>query len=96
MSPFEERMAKLKLRYAARLDAEKLLLEQALASGDRAEVRRLAHGLSGSGAVFGYPDLSEAGRSLEAAVDKGEALQEPADFLLKLMAVALLEASGGA
>jgi HPt (histidine-containing phosphotransfer) domain-containing protein len=96
MSPFEERMAKLKLRYAARLDAEKLLLEQALASGDRAEVKQLAHGLSGSGAVFGYQELSEAGRNLEAAVDAGEALQGPADFLLKLMAVALLEAQGGA
>jgi HPt (histidine-containing phosphotransfer) domain-containing protein len=92
MSQFDERMAKLKLRFATRLEAEKLLLEQALASGDRLEVRRLAHGLSGSAAVFGYPEIGAAGQALEAAVDGNEALQACAEALLELMANALRDA----
>jgi HPt (histidine-containing phosphotransfer) domain-containing protein len=95
MSQFEDRMAKLKLRFATRLEAERLLLEQALESGDKAEIRRLAHGLSGSGAVFGYPEVSVAGQKLEAAVDEGEALQLPVEALLAIMAAAVSEAKSG-
>ena len=88
-------MVKLKLRFASRIEAERLLLEQALEKGDKAEIKRLAHGLSGSGAVFGYPDLSAGGPKLEAAVDEGKALQLPVDALLKLMAAAVSEAKSG-
>lgn len=95
MTPFEGRMVKLKLRFATRVEAEALLLEQALEKGDKAEIKRLAHGLSGSGAVFGYPDLSAAGQELEAAVDQGAALQLPAETLLKIMAAAVSEAKSG-
>jgi HPt (histidine-containing phosphotransfer) domain-containing protein len=95
MIEYEDRMARLRLRFAERLKAEKLLLEQALESGDRGEIRRLAHGLSGSGAIFGYPDVSVAGQRLEAAVDEGEALQLPAEALLKIMAAAVSVAKSG-
>lgn len=95
MTQFEDRMVKLKLRFASRIEAETLLLEQALEKGDKAEIKRLAHGLSGSGAVFGYPDLSAAGQKLEAAVDEGKALQLPVEALLKLMAAAVSEAKSG-
>jgi HPt (histidine-containing phosphotransfer) domain-containing protein len=92
VSQFDERMAKLKLRFAIRLEAEQLLLEQALASGDRLELKRLAHGLSGSAAIFGYADIGESAQALEAAADGGQSLREPAEALFQLMALALRSA----
>jgi HPt (histidine-containing phosphotransfer) domain-containing protein len=94
MSQFDDRMAKLKLRFATRLEAEQSLLEQALASGDRAELKRLAHGLSGSAGIFGHPDSGTAAHDLEAAADGGEPLQEAAEALLKLMSLALSSGTG--
>jgi HPt (histidine-containing phosphotransfer) domain-containing protein len=92
MSQFEERMAKLKLRFATRLEAELLLLEQALAGGDRFELKRLSHGLSGSAAIFGYPEIGQAARDLEGAADGGQELREPAEALLQLMSLAVRSA----
>jgi HPt (histidine-containing phosphotransfer) domain-containing protein len=96
MSDFDQRMDKLKLRFATRLETEKLLLEQALGSGDRAELKRLAHGLSGSAAIFGYSDIGAAARNLEAAAEVDERLQETAEGLLELMSLAIVNANSRA
>jgi HPt (histidine-containing phosphotransfer) domain-containing protein len=70
VSDFDERMAGLRARFCARAAAERTQIAEALASGDLPEVRRLAHGLSGSGGVFGFPEVSADAEAVEIAVDE--------------------------
>ena len=68
-----------------RRDIERLL--GALASRDYEEMHRVAHGLQGVGAAFGFPKLTPIGASLERAVsDADEAamlglIEDMADYL---------------
>jgi HPt (histidine-containing phosphotransfer) domain-containing protein len=77
VSAFDERMTGLRARFCARAAAERMQIAAALASGDLPEVRRLAHGLSGSGGVFGFPELSADAEAVEIAVDEH---REPGDL----------------
>lgn len=68
-------LEELQKKYLASLEEKsetiKSLWEQFL-QGDKSvleEIRRHAHSLKGSGATFGFPEISEAGRQLEAAND---------------------------
>ena len=71
MGDFDSRMAELRARFVARLEDERGRLVAALRLDDREEVRRIAHGLSGSGGVFGFPEISAAAEEVEVAVDEG-------------------------
>lgn len=85
MNGFEDRMAQLRARFVTRATRERDELKAARTRGDRQEMRRLAHSLSGAGGLFGFPDISEAAEQLERAIDRGEegaALQTHAGLLL--------------
>jgi len=69
MTGFDERMAQLRKRFVARAQEERAQLIAAATVGDRAEMRRVAHGLSGSAGVFGFPEIGLDAQALEEAVD---------------------------
>ena len=71
MSAFEQKMAQLRERFLLRAEDERAQLVAAATVGDRAEMRRLAHGLSGSAGVFGFPEIGLHAQALEEAVDRG-------------------------
>lgn len=86
MSEFDDRMAQLRARFVARAAEQRAQLVAALLAGDHDEMRRLAHGLSGSAGVFGFPEISADAQALEEAVDEGveeEALKRLAGTLLE-------------
>lgn len=75
----------LRQKYRERAVLHAATLEQALASGDRIMVTTVAHKLHGSGASFGFPQVTDLARPLEAAVEEGaadEALRSLAEPLL--------------
>lgn len=76
MTGFDERMAQLRARFQVRAAEDRERLAVALAAQDRAETRRLAHGLSGTGGVFGFAGLSSAAEAVELAVDADRAWDE--------------------
>ncbi|MEM9056038.1 MAG: Hpt domain-containing protein, partial [Pseudomonadota bacterium] len=59
--------------YRARRRAECEQLGTALADGDFQTVSALAHGLVGSGGLYGLQAISDIGASLEAAANAGDA-----------------------
>ena len=63
--------------------ADVVLLREALASGDRATVRRIGHSLKGVGGMYGFPWLTTVGREIEdgAAGDVGAHVDALADYL---------------
>jgi HPt (histidine-containing phosphotransfer) domain-containing protein len=67
----DARMAALRERFRARAADDRASILAARDAGDLAEVGRLAHGLSGSGGVFGFPQLSADAQALENAIDAG-------------------------
>ena len=79
MSGFDKRMAGFRARFCARAAADRAQIATALASGDFDEVRRLAHGLSGSGGVFGFPEVSADAELVENAIDEG---REPGELAI--------------
>lgn len=48
-------------------------MHEALARGDLEEVRRVAHGLKGCGAAFGFPPITAHGEVIESAARRGDA-----------------------
>lgn len=62
-------MAQLRERFLVRAQDERAQLIAAATRGDRAEMRRLAHGLSGSAGVFGFSEVGLDAQALEEAVD---------------------------
>jgi HPt (histidine-containing phosphotransfer) domain-containing protein len=58
VTDFEARMAELRTRFLARAEADRALLAIALRQEDWDEVRRIAHGLSGTAGVFGFASLA--------------------------------------
>ena len=94
MSQFEERMQALRKRYAERAALDLDALGGAVRTQDWVEVRRIAHGLSGTGAVFGFPEISASGQQLEEAVDADLPVSERlalADALIACLAAAAQE-----
>jgi HPt (histidine-containing phosphotransfer) domain-containing protein len=67
----DARMAALRERFRARAADDRASILAARDAGDLAEVGRLAHGLSGSGGVFGFPQLGADAQALENAIDAG-------------------------
>ncbi|NBW11747.1 MAG: Hpt domain-containing protein [Caulobacteraceae bacterium] len=53
-------LAPLRARFRLRAAEDLTRLQALRQAGDAAELRRLAHGISGAAGTFGFPDLSEA------------------------------------
>lgn len=72
-------MPELRTRYATRLKAQSAELLDFISRCERgklsddvcSDVRMLAHSLCGSGMTFGFPEISDAARRLETALDSG-------------------------
>jgi HPt (histidine-containing phosphotransfer) domain-containing protein len=60
--------------YVAGLARDLGLMVRHLDGGRRAELRRLAHQLRGSGGTYGFPDVSRLAMAVESACDAGEQL----------------------
>jgi HPt (histidine-containing phosphotransfer) domain-containing protein len=71
VTDLDERMAQLRARFRTRAAADRARIAAALDQADWDEVRRLAHGLSGSGGVFGFPQVSKDAEAVEIAIDEG-------------------------
>ncbi len=77
-------LAALRQKYVARLkdrerDIIKLLQHRdtrGLSDDENEQLRIHAHSLAGSGATYGYPAISQAGRALERALGSGAAAKE--------------------
>ena len=85
----DARMAALQQRFRARAGEDGARIAAAFAAGDLETVRNLAHGLSGSGGVFGFPEVSKDAQAVENEVDAGAApadLQPLCDRLLARLA----------
>ena len=67
----DERFELLRQRYRERAANQLRALEAALASADREATATVAHKLSGSGAIFGFPQVSRLAEPLELAAEKG-------------------------
>ncbi len=67
----DARMAALRERFRARARADGERIAAALSARDLETVRNLAHGLSGSGGVFGFPQVSADAQAVEEAIDTG-------------------------
>lgn len=79
-------MARLRQKFVERSRGDRDALAKAFDGGDRGELRRLAHSLSGAGGIFGFAGISQRAAQLEQAVDRNE----PPDRLRELLD-ALLE-----
>jgi HPt (histidine-containing phosphotransfer) domain-containing protein len=91
MTQFDARLAQLRVRFQARAAEDRARLAVALAARDLAQIRRLSHGLSGSGGVFGFASLSEAAEAVELAADEQRAWGE-IEGLCHVLACAIDEA----
>jgi HPt (histidine-containing phosphotransfer) domain-containing protein len=82
----DARMPALRERFRARAGSDGDRIAAALAAGDLDTVRSLAHGLSGSGGVFGFPQVSEDAQAVENAIDAGADAGELAALCHRLLA----------
>jgi CheY-like chemotaxis protein len=67
------RLAPIAERFVQQLPAKLVEMHTAAASGDHAELARLAHWLKGAGGSMGFDDLFEPSRLLEQAARAGDA-----------------------
>lgn len=70
MSDIEGRMAELRAAFVIRARVNHEALIAAEARGDREEIRLIAHNLAGKGGLFGFPEITEAARHIEDAIDE--------------------------
>lgn len=76
MSGFEDRMEQLRARFILRAQDEQAAIATAVAAMDRDEVKRIAHGLSGSAGVFGFAEIGNEAQAVEEAVDENAASED--------------------
>jgi HPt (histidine-containing phosphotransfer) domain-containing protein len=86
VTPLEEKMAELGLRFAQHAGAELASLDAALASDDRQAVLEQAHSLAGISAMFGFKDIGKAAAALEDAALAHRDLPSSAEPLRALLA----------
>jgi CheY-like chemotaxis protein/HPt (histidine-containing phosphotransfer) domain-containing protein len=67
-------LAELRAGYIERRRSELSGLEQAMHEGDFAAICKAGHNLKGTGAAYGYAEITDIGRSLEAAAKDGDAV----------------------
>jgi HPt (histidine-containing phosphotransfer) domain-containing protein len=69
----ESRLATLRARYLDHRLAESPELDSALLKGDFLRIQDAGHNLKGTGATYGFTELTDLGRALEAAAKAGDA-----------------------
>ena len=67
----DEQFELLRRRYQKRAGEQILALNGALAAGDCGGAENIAHRLAGSGASFGFPQVSQLAERLELAANTG-------------------------
>jgi len=67
-----KRLAPIVRKFAARLDEQLTLAEQAWAGNDSAEIARFAHWLAGAAGTVGYDDFTDPARELEQWAKDGD------------------------
>lgn len=72
MEDFERRMEVLRARFVQRAQGDAQILRQAWDVRDDETLRRVSHSLAGNAGLFGQPQLSEAARQLEEALQRPE------------------------
>lgn len=80
MAELDDRMAALRDRFIAQTAKDVERLRAGIAAGERLDVRDICHGLAGRAGMFGFPELGDAARALEEAIDRGDA-PEALDWL---------------
>ena len=65
-------MTELRIGYLDRRKTELPDLEQALQQGDFTAIRKVGHNLKGTGAAYGFAEITHIGKSLEAAAKDGD------------------------
>ena len=83
-------LADLRTGYLDHRRAESGDLDRALKNGDFAALRKAGHNLKGTGAAYGFAELTDIGRALEAAANQGntaaaEALLDQIDTYLSIV-----------
>jgi hypothetical protein len=68
----EEGMEDVVPGYLAKRRAEVPVYREALAGGDMAAIRMMAHRMKGTGAGYGFPALTELGGAMEKASNNGD------------------------
>lgn len=88
----DDRFELLRHRYRVRAADHLRALEQAIVVGDRICAATIAHKLSGSGASFGFPEVSLLAEPLELAAeaetDMGEVRRLAEPLLVELSRIA--------
>ena len=77
MTDFDQRMAELRGRFAARTDGELRRLIEAIDRRDAEEIGAISHRLAGNAGVFGFHQLGDAAKEVGEALDR----DAPADEL---------------
>ncbi len=70
MTPLQQRLGVLRLRFVDRARGDRARIEQALRDGDLAGVHALSHRLFGIAGTFGFAAVSAAAAELEAAIEE--------------------------
>ena len=85
MTIYQMKLAELAARFASRVPEERAALTLARRTGDRIELRDRAHKLAGIAPMFGHDEIGEAALALEAAAEKGDAVDAAAFRLDRLL-----------
>jgi signal transduction histidine kinase/CheY-like chemotaxis protein len=84
--PMAAALQAIRARFIGAAPAEREALAGALASGDTAALRKLAHRLKGSAGTFGFVDISAAAAALETALADDDAVPARLQALDALLA----------
>jgi len=76
MNHLDERMLALRQRFLAQTRQMMTGVEAAIAEHDWAELVPTAHSLAGRAAMFGYPEVGDAARATEEAIEAGASSDE--------------------
>lgn len=73
MSEIDERLAAMSSLFAEHADSSADAIGNAHDADDTETLKRLCHSLSGRAAMFGHANIGDAARSIELALDEGQA-----------------------
>ncbi len=69
----DRQIAELVPRFLSHRAGDVDKIRAALASGDFAAIRVMAHGMKGAGGGYGFPEISRIGAAMELAADRRDA-----------------------
>ncbi|WP_420471484.1 Hpt domain-containing protein [Brevundimonas sp. FT23042] len=79
-------LAPIRKRFRERALADADALAGALAAGDAVQIEALAHGLAGAAGIFGFTEISDRAKALDARFAEGRPLSPPeVEALIRLI-----------